>query len=41
VGLVVGILLSVALFGAMRIVHLKKETVLQQLRESKAEEDTD
>ena len=41
VGLVVGILLSVALFGAMRIVHLKKEAILQQLREADARGNAD
>jgi hypothetical protein len=35
VGLLVGIILSVALLGAMRVAHLKKEAVLQQFRDSK------
>ena len=36
VGLVTGILISVALFGAMRVAHLKRDALLQQLREAKA-----
>lgn len=34
VGLLVGIMLSVALFAALRVVHLKSEAILQQLREA-------
>jgi hypothetical protein len=41
VGVVAGILLSAALFAAMRVVHLKNEAVLQQLRESQAGETAD
>jgi hypothetical protein len=41
VGLVTGILISVALFGAMRVAHLKRDALLQQLREGKAGGDTD
>jgi hypothetical protein len=36
VGLLVGIMLSVALWGAMRVAHLKKEGIAQQFRESNA-----
>ena len=35
VGLVAGTILSLTLFAAMRVIHLKSEAVSQQLREGK------
>ena len=41
VGLASGTILSVALFGAMRVAHLKREVLLLQLREAETQGNAD